>query len=210
MAATGATRKSGHLPSRRQVLTDLRRSEIIAAALKVFARKGFHLARTEDVAEQAHIAKGTLYLYFKSKDDIYEAALHHAMTQLNELVETRIQQAEDTRERIHAWIQARLEFWSSHGDLYHMILTVGREQKFRKNTSRLLRAGMEEFSGILRDGIEAGDLQDRDATAVAWLVMDAIRGTIERRILNVCNRDLHRDVNLIMEIVLHYFGAAVH
>lgn len=53
-----------------------RLNEVVQAAMAVFARAGFQQARMEDVAQEAGLAKGTLYLYFKSKDDLIAAILH--------------------------------------------------------------------------------------------------------------------------------------
>lgn len=205
MAVSESTKKTTRLPSRKQVLTDLRRSEIIEAALKVFARKGFHHSRTEDVATQARIAKGTLYLYFDSKDAIYDAALQHAIDSLAELSEKRVGSATNIRDRIQAWIHTRLDFWCSRGDMYHMILTVGRETKHRKQTATLLRSAQRSFLDILQQAVDAGDLPPRDLSAISWLVMDAIRGSNERRILNLCERDIARDTAIIVDTVMRYF-----
>jgi AcrR family transcriptional regulator len=53
---------------KQKVVAEFRRSEILAAATKVFATKGFVATRMEDIAKAARLAKGTLYLYFQSKD----------------------------------------------------------------------------------------------------------------------------------------------
>lgn len=206
MAAPATAKKSVRATTRKQVLTSLRRAEIIEAALKVFARKGFHQARTEDVAAQAHIAKGTLYLYFPSKDAIYDAALQHAIDQLAELSDKRVAEAKTAPDRIAAWIHARLDFWYARGDMYHMILTVGRETRHRKQTATLLRSSHSSFVQILQDAVDAGDLPQRDLRSIGWLVMDTIRGSIERRILNLCERDLSRETTIIVDMVLRYFA----
>ena len=62
-------------PTRKQVLTDMRREEILTAAIKVFGKKGFAATCVGDVADAAKIAKGTVYLYFDSKEEIYATAI---------------------------------------------------------------------------------------------------------------------------------------
>lgn len=188
------------------MLTDLRRGEIIAAALKVFARKGFSEARAEDVAVQARIAKGTLYLYFESKEAIYEAALKHAMAALNALVAARVDAAGTVEGRIRAWISARIDFWGGQGDLYRMILTLGREKKHRKQTATLLRESVESFNGILREAIGAGKLRERPLEPIGWTVLDMIRGANERRIDGLSIQDATADTEGIVETVMRYFA----
>lgn len=188
------------------MLTDLRRGEIIAAALKVFAKKGFSEARAEDVAAQAGIAKGTLYLYFDSKEAIYEAALKHAMTALGATVAARVGAATTAKERIRAWVGARIDFWGGQGDLYRMILTLGREKKHRKQTSTLLRESVESFTGVLRVSIESGELKERPLEPIGWTVLDMIRGANERRIDGLSIHDATSDTEGIVETVMRYFA----
>lgn len=192
--------------SRKQLLTDLRRSEIIAAALKVFARKGFHNTRAEDVAAQARIAKGTLYLYFDSKEAIYESALQYAIAELNALVDQQLLRASAPEERIRIFIEARLSYWGEQGELYRMILTVGREKKFRKQTTGLLQRAVDGFKEILQEGISSGRFRDRPLDPIAWAVMDMIRGANERRIDGASELRTGQETETILGIVLRYFA----
>lgn len=68
-----------HGPRRRQRRKDARPSEIIDAGLKLFSENGFAGTRLEDVARRAGIAKGTVYLYFPSKEALFEAAVKERM-----------------------------------------------------------------------------------------------------------------------------------
>ena len=59
---------------------DARPSDIVAAALEVFGEKGFAGARIEEIARRAGVSKGTLYLYFETKSDIFRAVVHDAIS----------------------------------------------------------------------------------------------------------------------------------
>ena len=207
MPTPPATAKSARQGARKRVLTEQRRSAIIAAALNVFAAKGFHHSRAEDVAAQARIAKGTLYLYFESKDAIYEAALQHAITRLQALVEERLQHATSLQERIRAFINARLAFWGDHGELYRMILTLGREKKHRKQTEAILTSSTERLNSILEEAIARGELNPRSLQPIAWAVMDLIRGANERRMDGRSVLSAEEETTFITETVLRYFQA---
>jgi AcrR family transcriptional regulator len=203
--AAKATRVSAPKQTRRRALTDLRRAEIIAAALKVFAKKGFSSARAEDVAAQARIAKGTLYLYFDSKEAIYEAALAHAIAQLHALVAEKLESSTTTEERLRVFIGVRLEFWSAQGELYRMLMTVGREKRQKKRTSEIVQDAVEHLLGILREGIERGELLNRPVDLPGWAVMDMIRGMCERRVDGLQPTSIEEDTSLIIEMALRYF-----
>jgi AcrR family transcriptional regulator len=75
--------RAAHAPARRRAdaaSSDARREAILAAALDVFSRRGFATARLDDVAAKAGIAKGTLYLYFKSKEALFEELIRSRVT----------------------------------------------------------------------------------------------------------------------------------
>lgn len=77
--------------SPRPDVSEERKSQILEAAIEVFARLGFHQSRMDDIAGQAGLSKGALYLYYKSKDAIIAALLKYVFTQefnrLREVVE---------------------------------------------------------------------------------------------------------------------------
>src|SRR5215813_12553876 len=68
--------------SKKDVVAEFRTSEILEAARKVFAERGFHEATVEEIAEAARVAKGTVYLYYASKRDVYFAALKFGIAQM--------------------------------------------------------------------------------------------------------------------------------
>jgi len=69
---------------RREREEKARLASILEAAEKVFARSGYYQARMDDIAEEAELAKGTLYYYFKSKDEIYVALLKREAKKVHE------------------------------------------------------------------------------------------------------------------------------
>ncbi|RLJ68022.1 TetR/AcrR family transcriptional regulator [Sulfurisoma sediminicola] len=71
----------------RQRRKEARPAELLAAALEVFAEKGFAATRLEEIAARAGVSKGTVYLYFESKEALFKAAIETAMTPAVEAVE---------------------------------------------------------------------------------------------------------------------------
>ncbi len=78
-----------------QVMDEEKRSKILAAATKLFATQPFHKVLLSDVAEIAAVSKGSLYTYFKNKDDLYFCVLYHGVSSLIEQLGQRIQQASE-------------------------------------------------------------------------------------------------------------------
>jgi AcrR family transcriptional regulator len=193
-------------PARRQVLTDFRRNEIIAAALKVFGTKGFDAARAEDIAAQAGIAKGTIYLYFESKEDIYVAAVQHAIEQLTERVDERLHSAQGLRARVTAYVTSRLEFWLEQKSLYRLLLTVGREPQHRKQTNAVLKAAAGRLMQLFEEAVAAEDLKPQPFEATAHAVVDLVRGANERRLDGIAIQSIEEDAQFIIELALRQVG----
>lgn len=198
-------------PTRKQVLTDMRRREILAAAIKVFGKKGFAATCVGDVADAAKIAKGTVYLYFDSKEEIYASAVQIAIAQLNEIVAERLRSVRGVREKLSVAIAVRMEFWHKQLDLYKLLLTVGRETRHKRQTNELLLSGHANFLSILEEGEAAAELPPRssrlpDLDTIAWAILDMIRGCNERRLNNLTSRTTQQDAAVITAFTLQLLG----
>lgn len=196
-------------PVRRSpALTGLRRQAIVDAAVKLFSRRGFEATRAEDIAQAAKIAKGTLYLYFRSKEAIYSAAIAHAVHELQRLATERTGTATGFREKLAAAINVRLHFWTDHEALYRLLLTLGREARHRRQTNELLQSGQAHLLAIFAEGVSAGELPGAEYGALAWAVLDMVRGATERRIDRWHSRSVEADAEAITTFVLRSAHAA--
>lgn len=197
------------VPTRKQVLTDMRREEILTAAIKVFGKKGFAATCVGDVADAAKMAKGTVYLYFDSKEEIYATAVRLAIERLQALAEERTRTATGVRERLSVAISVRMEFWHEQINLYRLLLTVGREPQHKRQTHDLLRQGHAYFVGILKEGVEAGEIaRTVDLETVAWAILDMVRGANERRMDSLTERTPQEDAAAITAFALQQLGLA--
>ena len=79
---------------------DARPNEIVEAALDAFAEKGFAATRLEDVAERAGVSKGTLYLYFRNKEDLFKAVIQQALVPNIALAEDRLAASQGTTQEL--------------------------------------------------------------------------------------------------------------
>ncbi len=200
MASAVATKRKPR--ARATAVTDLRRQDIVRAAVKVFSRHGFEAARAEDIAHAAKIAKGTLYLYFRSKEALYSAAIAHAVHELQLQAAERINAAASFREKIAAAVAVRLHFWTGHQTLYRLLLTLGREPRHRRQTNDLLRSGQQHFLSLFEEGIRRGEIQKADYAALSWMILDMIRGATERRMDRVGKDEVQADADAITAFVL--------
>ena len=95
-------------PSRRQRRKEARPGEIIAAALTIFHAKGFAASKIEDVAQAAGVTKGTVYLYFPSKADLFKAVIRETVLPNLDLIEA----AASAHGSAQARLRAALQIWA--------------------------------------------------------------------------------------------------
>jgi len=80
-----------------------KKARILEASIKVLAEKGWNKTKISDIAKAADIGKGTVYEYFRSKDEVFAASFKHFMAQAENIVAKRLSSIEDPLERLWAY-----------------------------------------------------------------------------------------------------------
>ncbi|BCJ33670.1 hypothetical protein Athai_11730 [Actinocatenispora thailandica] len=107
--------------SPRPVNKDEKRAEILDAAIRVFARDGYHPTKIEDVARQARVAKGTIYLYFTSRDDILAAAFERFADEALHGVRAIVEADGPALDRLHALVRAMVTGATAEPELARIV-----------------------------------------------------------------------------------------
>lgn len=168
--------------TRREVLTEFRHAEILAAARKVFAEKGFREATLDQIAAEAGIAKGTLYLYFENKEEIFWGAVRERLLELQERLKEVVARPGTARERLREVLRVRFEmmrrdeqfkrvYFAEFGQLCGYSGPHAAEfRELQVNAARLL-------APVLSEGIASGELRDVPPLETAMALTDLVRGT---------------------------------
>jgi TetR/AcrR family transcriptional regulator len=106
------------IAERKEREKERRKKEIINAAEKVFFKLGFDYASVEKVAEKAELSKATLYLYFKSKDELYFAICMRAQEKMYKLIDEALSEAKNTVEKIESLFYSIVEFQKLYPDYF--------------------------------------------------------------------------------------------
>jgi TetR/AcrR family fatty acid metabolism transcriptional regulator len=140
----------------RAVITD-KREAILRAAVKVFARKGFFNSKVADIAREAGIADGTVYLYFKSKDEILHSVFDRAMEEFISEGKREIANVENPAEKLRRIARLHLERLSADRDLAIVFQVELRgSTKFMEEFSG---GGFAEYLDVIRQTIADGQKQ---------------------------------------------------
>jgi TetR/AcrR family transcriptional regulator, fatty acid metabolism regulator protein len=100
---------------------DKKKARIMDAALRVFARDGYHRATVDAIAELAGVGKGSVYRYFKSKEDLLKSLLMESSAEILDFVNHILSMEMDLAEQIQVVIQAWVEFIANNPELYCLI-----------------------------------------------------------------------------------------
>ena len=136
-----------------------KKARIMEAAISVFSRKGFPGATMDDVASEAGLGKGTLYLYFPSKEDLLKEILAGGLHILRERLQEIADDTGSARERLEAMAHLELELICTNRDLVQFIVdgVGGLGEAFRGILMRSKREMIETVSGVVEDGIRRGE-----------------------------------------------------
>jgi AcrR family transcriptional regulator len=200
---------SGHISTARtkeDILTAYRRDALLKAAVRVFGECGFESATMERIAQEADVAKGTTYLYYRSKQSIYDAALGHGLTELEARTEAAMKQAPTLREAITAFITTRAEYFFEHRDFFRMYVgAIARHLTSPKSKASEFQALVDRQARRLEQAIARAigrrEIRRVDAAATALAIFDITRGFVARRITSPGTRDAAEDVHFLAGLI---------
>jgi AcrR family transcriptional regulator len=173
---------------RRKDLPENRRACILNAARCVFARQGYADTLVDDIAGQAGIAKGTLYLYFKSKEEIFLAALIEDARRLEALTRERIEAAATWQDKLKAYVTVRMEYLEKHEDFLRIYLAeirsmMVRGMRMQGELFHVIRESESYLARMFAVAIERKEIRPVDPDLAAMTLCDLTRGLMERRLL---------------------------
>src|SRR5438105_5665026 len=192
--------------TKKDVVTEFRTAGILEAARKVFAKKGFSDATVDDIANAAGVAKGTVYLYYKSKREVYFAALKFGIEQMYAALVAQLDRVSTPQDKLRALIGVKLAYFDENRDFFkiyyselgNICLHPGAiDSEFK--TLYLEQAKVVE--GILKEGARKKVLRSLRAEQTAFAISDIIRGVVTQRVLGWTKSSIGQDVDFIFDLV---------
>ena len=146
-----------------------KRDRILQAAVAVFAEHGYFNARVSDIARKADVADGTIYLYFKSKEQILMAALEHAFALFLRIANQELKDISDPRAKLKRLAELHLSSLASNRGLAMVFQTELRQSaKFLSEFShKHLASYFDLIRSIVREGQEAGVFRKQVSDKIA-------------------------------------------
>jgi TetR/AcrR family fatty acid metabolism transcriptional regulator len=201
MASTAATRRL-----RSDATPGPKRDAILRAAIDVFAERGYFNAQVADVARAAGVAAGTVYLYFRSKDDLLISIFERGMRDALAECRTAVAGLDDPRERLRRFARLHLARLGRDRNL-----TVVFQVELRQSTKFMERFSatlLREYLGLLRaaiaDGQREGLLRDDiKPTVAAKMLFGALDEMATNWILSRRRYQLEADADAVVDLFLN-------
>lgn len=189
-----------------------RRGEIFAAAERVFAQKGYHSATMDEIARQAELAKGTIYLYFENKRDLFYTLVDEKINSLMRLVQSEVEREAQSIEQLKRLVKAQLEFFQNNGDFFRITTSeqtrfeLGVKDEFRKRMMQKHLKYINIVARIIQRGIAEGVIKPLEANKAASALVGMVNGFTFQWLRNDRGESLVSDAPLIMELFLEGAG----
>ena len=151
--------------------------------MRVVGRKGLAKATVQEIAREAGVAKGTVYLYFQSRDAILEKTVEAAVGQLLERLRCAGDKGRTFAESLELILAAQFAFFDENRDFFRLYFASGETSEDRRlRQSRNYRNHIEHLAGIIRSGRRRGEVKTADPERAAIAIAGAARDFIPRRI----------------------------
>lgn len=137
---------------------DDKRSRILAAAIRIFADNGFHNSKVGDIAKEANVADGTIYLYFKNKDDILISLFEEALSLLINNMRAELKKAKGPLEKVQSFIRVHLSTVEQYQAVAEVMqVELRQSHKFMKEyVPEKYAEYLNIISDIILEGQKAG------------------------------------------------------
>ena len=182
-----------------------RRAQIIEAALACFVREGYNNTTMDDIVAESGLSKGSLYWYFKSKDDLFAAALMSVFVDVGQEAVAALEQCTTASDKMRAVARTATGFSRAAEGFFNLFLEFWASSPRRDEASQLWVGLLAQYKDvvveIIERGVENGEFKPVDAEQLAWAMMAAYDG-LAAYIMLMPGLDLDRISQVFVETLL--------
>ncbi|HQU29459.1 MAG TPA: TetR/AcrR family transcriptional regulator [Nitrospirales bacterium] len=178
--------KTGSNPrsERKQREYEARREEILSAAEGLFSQNGFFKTSMAEIAEAAQFAMGTLYKFFKNKEDIYISLVESKVEEMLHQLEQAVRRAKSADERIREVIRVKLAFADQNRDFFRIYVSEWSgfewtvKSAFGDGVWKRYLAQIDLVANLIKDGIKSGEFQNVNPKDTSLALHGMLNSTI--------------------------------
>ena len=197
------------MKSKEEVVQEFRIASIQEATMRVIARKGMAAATMQEIADEAGVAKGTIYLYFRDRDELVEKTFESAMQTLNARIDEALERNEPFERKIRAIMTAKFSFFNANREFFRLYLSLrmpegpaARQRRQKHTCAPKYRDRVEKFANVLQDAMMRAEIRTTDPYKLALFIIEGSTAIILERLTGDVDGDEQSDVDLIADLIL--------
>ncbi len=181
------------------------REQIIEKARIIFAQYGLKKSTMDEIAQAVYKAKSSIYYYFKSKEEIFQAVLEREGDIMKQELIDSISRETDPRRKIHAYVLTRMQLFNKLGNFYSTF-----QSEFLDNFTFIekLRKKYDQnevlmISAILSEGIKNGEFEVKDLEMATMSIILALKGFEYPWSIQTDQKKLSQDIDTLLDILFN-------
>ncbi len=194
--------------SKEEVVQEFRVQSIQDAAMRVIARKGMAAATMQEIAEEAGVAKGTIYLYFRDRDELVEKTFETAITLLITRLEAAMLSEKPFREKMRDALGAKIAFFNENREFFRLYLDLrfpeGNAQQQRRHRTKCepqYRHSVAGFVQQIEAAMDAGEIRRVDPQRLALFIVEGTNAIVIDRVVNETQPPDEADIDFMIDVI---------
>jgi TetR/AcrR family fatty acid metabolism transcriptional regulator len=171
--------------------------------MRVVARKGMKSVTVQDIANEAGVAKGTVYIYFQSRDEILARTMEGATEKLVEKLAIACRECRSFRDMMERRVRTQLQHFEENRDFFRLYLAMAEpfgERRLKQHPTYLTY--LKQLETIIGEAIERGDVRDADVGRLAISIAAVVREIMLNRIVDRDPPPIEDDVRFVVDFVM--------
>jgi len=180
-----------------------RRQQIMQAAMSCFARKGYHKTTMDDIVAESGLSKGTLYWYFRSKDELFFSLVNSFFLEMQQDIDAIFEQDTSATDKLRSIAYEFARSYEEVAEFLNVFFEFWVQGTLNEQLNQLFHSMLVEYrgklAGIIEEGVKAGEFKKVDADQLAVTVMAAYDGLWFYKMLMPDEVDLDRASRAFIE-----------
>lgn len=189
----------------KKVWKDIKKQGLMDVAVKVLSREGLEGITMEAVALEAGVAKGTLYVYFKNKQELIKEAIDATILPMHEELLEILQSDSQPDQRLREMIFRHLAYFEKNRDFFRIFVhdRFASQRRLKRYQNGRYHRFLEATAAVIGEGIRLGFFRELDALKAAAMLVEADIAIINQRLLSEQPAPVEKDAALVSDVFLH-------
>ena len=177
--------------------------------MRVIARKGMSAATMQEIATEAGVAKGTIYLYFRDRDELVERTFETAIGQLHERVDAALALDMPIEEKLRSIVRAQMAFFAENAEFFRLYMTLrmpegnpAQQRRQKRACTPQYQTRVRAFADVLAEGMKRSEVRKMDPYRLALFLIEGTTAITFERLTESDSPPQEEDIDMVVGIAL--------